>query len=49
MQLGELHKNNNELIFSVCDGDPLRMNELRKFNVFDFYQFINNFSKKNST
>ena len=30
----------NDLIYQVCKGDPVRMKELRKYDIFDFYLFV---------
>lgn len=30
----------NELIFWHSGGDPVRMSELKRFDVFDFFSFI---------
>lgn len=36
----------NDLIFAHCGGDPVKMNELRRFEVFDFFNFLENNEKK---
>lgn len=36
----------NELIFYHCAGDPLKIAELKKFDIFDFFDFIENNEKK---
>jgi len=36
----------NELIFNHCDGDPAKMEALRRFDIFDFFAFIENNEKK---
>jgi hypothetical protein len=37
----------NELIYTVCKGDPAGMREIVKFNIFDFFAFVENFWKQN--
>lgn len=36
----------NELIFSHCGGDPVKISELKRFDIFDFFSFIENNEKK---
>jgi hypothetical protein len=44
--INEQQNNYNELIFLHCDGDPSKMNELKRFDIFDFFTFIENNEKK---
>lgn len=37
----------NDLLFSVCDGKAGEMNELKRFEIMDFFDYIENKSKKN--
>jgi hypothetical protein len=36
----------SELIFQVTDGDPSAMQELRRFDIFEFFRFIDNYENK---
>jgi len=36
----------NELIYSVCDGKAGEMNELKKFDIMDFFDYVDNKMKK---
>jgi hypothetical protein len=36
----------NDLIYSFCDGDAGEMRELKKFDIMDFFGYIENKSKK---
>lgn len=36
----------DELIFTHCEGDPVKINELKRFDVFDFFSFIENNEKR---
>jgi hypothetical protein len=35
----------NELIFSICKGSAVEMRELKKYDIFDFFDYIDNKSK----
>ena len=37
----------NDLLFVVCDGKAGEMNELKRFEIMDFFDYIENKSKKN--
>jgi hypothetical protein len=32
----------NELLYSVCDGKANEMNALKKFDIIDFFDYIEN-------
>lgn len=36
----------DELIFLHCSGDPVKISELKKYDVFDFFSFIENNERK---
>ena len=40
--IADLDKYYNELIYTVCKGSPGEMNELKRFDIFDFFAYINN-------
>jgi len=35
------------LIFAVCDGKASEMNELKRFEIMEFFDYIENKSRKN--
>jgi hypothetical protein len=37
----------NELLYTVCKGDAAAMREVVKFDIFDFFAFVENFKKGN--
>jgi len=37
----------NELIYSVCKGDVSQMKDLKKFDIMDFFDYIDNKTKDN--
>jgi hypothetical protein len=37
----------NDIIYVVCKGDATSMREITKFDIFDFFAFIENFRKGN--
>lgn len=41
-EIEELDKYWNELVYEVCTGDASEMNALKKFNIFDFFDFVDN-------
>jgi hypothetical protein len=36
----------DELIFGHCGGDPVKISELKKFDIHDFFSFIENNERK---
>lgn len=48
-EVDELDRYWNELIYAVCDGKASEMNELKRFDVFEFFDYIDNKSKKNGS
>lgn len=42
----ETNKYWNEMIFRVCDGKASEMAALRKYDIFDFFDYIENKNKK---
>lgn len=46
-EVEEMDKFWNDLIFAVCDGRATEMNELKKFEIMEFFDYIENKSKKN--
>ena len=44
-ELRELRKHWNELIYGVCDGDPGKMTALRKMEVHQFFDYLENCKK----
>ena len=42
----ERKKMYDDLIFSHCQGDPSKIRELKRFDVFEFFTFIENNEKK---
>jgi hypothetical protein len=35
----------NDILYSVCKGDLSQMAELKKFDIFDFFDYIENKTK----
>jgi hypothetical protein len=45
----ELVKNEkywSDMLFAVTEGDPVKMDRLCRFDVFEFFSFVKNFEKK---
>jgi hypothetical protein len=38
--IDDLNKNWEDLIYDVCEGNAGEMNALRKFNIYDFFNYI---------
>lgn len=36
----------DELIFTHCAGDPVKIAELKRFDIFDFFSFLENNEKR---
>ena len=41
-QLEDMDKYFNDLLYSVCEGKVSEMTELKRFDVFDFFDYITN-------
>lgn len=37
----------NKLIYSVCKGDVSQMKDLKKFDIIDFFDYVDNRIKEN--
>jgi hypothetical protein len=37
----------NDLIYLICKGDAGSMREVQRFDIFDFFAFVENFRKEN--
>jgi hypothetical protein len=46
-EIEEMSKYWNELIFMVCKGDATAIREVIKFDIFDFFGFVENYRKGN--
>jgi len=46
-EIDELDTYWNDLLFAVCDGKASEINELKRFEIIDFFDYIENKSKKN--
>jgi hypothetical protein len=44
-EIKEMNKYWNDLLYMVCGKDPGKMRELVKFDVFDFFNYIENYMK----
>jgi hypothetical protein len=44
-EIKEIDKYWNDLLFTVCDKDPGKMRELMKFNIFEFFDYLENYMK----
>lgn len=44
--IADTRKYYSELIFNVTGGDPLAMDKLRRYDVFEFFRFIENYETK---
>jgi hypothetical protein len=37
----------NDLLYSVCKGDVSQMTDLKRFEIVDFFDYVNNKTKEN--
>ena len=37
----------NDLIYNICDGNASEMMALKKYDIFEFFDYIENKTKKN--
>jgi hypothetical protein len=35
----------SKLVYNVCKGDPAGMRELKRMDIFDFFEFIENYER----
>jgi len=42
----EIDKYWNDMVFTICKGDPGQMREVVKFDIFDFFAFVENKTRK---
>jgi hypothetical protein len=45
-EIREWDKYWNDLIYTMCEGDPVQMSTVVRFDIFDFFAFVENFMKK---
>jgi phosphorylcholine metabolism protein LicD len=45
-EIKEMDKYWNDMVFTICKGDPGQMREVVKFDIFEFFAFVENKTKK---
>ena len=45
-EIKDIDKFWNDFVYTICKGDPVEMREVVKFDIFDFFAFVENKSRK---